>query len=65
MRVQVRVRAVDQHSVNKLSRVDEIRAKQRAFVMELMCLQIDKQVYYMDQTSVHLWYTARRTWCTA
>ena len=61
----MRVRAVDLHSVNKLSHADEIRAQQRAFVMELLRLQVDKQVYYMDQTSVHLWYTARKTWCTA
>ena len=61
----VRVRAVDLHSVNKLSRADEIRSQQRAFVMELLRTQVDKQVYYMDQTSVHLWYMARKTWCTA
>ena len=33
--------------------------------MELMRSQIDKQVYYMDQTSVNLWYTQKKTWTTA
>ena len=61
----MRVRAVDLHSVNKLSRADEIRAQQRAFVMELLRAKVNKQVYYMDQTSIHLWYTAKKTWSTA
>ena len=33
--------------------------------MELLRTQINKQVYYMDQTSIHLWNTARKTWTTA
>ena len=59
------MQVVDLYSVNKLSRADEIRAQQRAFVMELLRAQVDKQVYYMDQTSIHLWNTARKTWTTA
>ena len=64
IRNNVKVRTVDLHNVNKLNKADEIREQQKKFVMELMRSQIDKQVYYMDQTSVNLWYTCKKTWTT-
>ena len=32
--------------------------------MKLLRIQIEKQVYYMDQTTIHLWYTTKRTYST-
>ena len=65
MRKNVKVRAVDLHNVNKINRAGEIKQQQKDFVARLRRIQHRKQLYYMDQTSIHLWSTAKRTWSTA
>ena len=42
VRNDVRMRVVDLHNVNKFNRAEEIRVKQREFVMELLRIRINK-----------------------
>ena len=56
----VQFKAVDNHSLNKLGNQAQIRAQQMQFVMTLR--NCGKKIYYLDETSVSLWYTQKKTW---
>jgi hypothetical protein len=62
-RHKITYKRVDVAAVTKLKRVDELKRLQKQFLIDLVHLQTDRHVFYMDETSLHAWYHKKHTWC--
>ena len=61
----VKFKAVDVHSVNKLRKFEEIKRKQRDFATLLVrAKRKNNLIWYLDESSCSVWSCLRRkTWC--
>ena len=48
-------RSVQLANVNKTLREAEIKRRQKQFVIDVMRVQLEKYVYWLDETSLSLW----------
>ena len=59
----VKFKRVDLHNINKLKKAREIQYKQRKHCLWLIrVMGKEKHVYWMDESSVHVWHQQRKTW---
>jgi hypothetical protein len=59
----VKYRSVDLAMTSKLRRENEIKEKQKDFVLTLYRLQLYYHIYYVDSTSISMWSACKKkTW---